>query len=141
MGVIGSVVHVHVLNDATAETVFGKHTFHHMDEEGVHTGLEVLVERLFHEYLRGSNALTAGIAGVAEIFVIGHLFAGKHDFVSIDDDNIVAALDEGRVARLVLATEDLCDFRAKTAEMLTGGVDENPLTVYALGVGGDGFVT
>ena len=44
VGMVGTVVYVHVLDDAASETVLGEHALHHMDEQGVHTGLEVLVE-------------------------------------------------------------------------------------------------
>ena len=91
----GTIVDVHVFDDATAETVFGEHAFNHLDEEGVIAGLDVLVERLLHEDLGSRHTLSAGIAGVAEILAVGHFLAGQTHFVGIDDDYIVAALYVG----------------------------------------------
>ena len=136
----GTVVDVHVLDDATAETVLGEHTFYHLDEEGVIAGLDVLVERLLHEDLGGRHTLSAGIAGVAEIFTVGHLLAGKAHFVGIDDDYIVAALYVGRVAGLVLTAQNQSDGSAETSEYLIGSINDDPLVVNAFGVGGEGFV-
>jgi len=66
VGVVRTVVHVHVLDEATADTVLGEHTFHNVHEQGVHTlFLIVLFERFLHEHFGSSLALTAGIAGVA----------------------------------------------------------------------------
>ena len=141
MRVVGTVVHVHVLDDAASKTVLGEHAFEYMNVEGVHTGLDVLVERFLHQSLGGSDALTAGVSGVAEVGVIGHFLAGEDNLVGVDDDDIVAALYEGRIGGFVFSAQDLGDFRAKTAEMLTCSVDEYPFFLYALGVGGNGFVT
>ncbi len=127
-----TVVHVHVLDEAPAKTVLGEHAFHHTDEEGMHAGLDVLVEALFHENLGGELTLTAGIAGVVEVDAVGHLFAGKAHLVGVDDDNVVAAFHVGRISRLVLAAEQNGDFRAQTAKGLVGCVDHHPLVFYAL---------
>lgn len=139
--VVWTIVHVHVLNDASAKTVLGEHTFHYMNEQGVHAGLEVFVEGFLHQYLWGSNALTAGIACVAEVLVIGPFFACEDNFVGIDDDDIVSTFYKRRVAGLVFATENLGHFRAKSAEVLSCSVDKHPFFLYALCIGGDGFVT
>ncbi len=44
VGMIRAVVDVHVRDDAASEAVFRKHALHHMDVQGVVSGLEVLVE-------------------------------------------------------------------------------------------------
>ena len=137
---VGTIVHVHVLNQATAKTILGKHNLHNFGEEGVVVGFNVLVERFFDEHFRSGHALSAGITGVAQIFAVSHLLAGENHLFSIDDDDIVAAFDVGRVARLVFTTQDLCNFRAKTAEVLVGGIDKEPLFFNALRAGGYGFV-
>ena len=130
-----AVVDIHVLDDCTAETVFGKHALHNLDEEGVVAGLDVLVVRLLHQHFGGRYALTAGIAGVAEVFAVCPLLTGETDFVGVDDDNVVATLYVGRVAGFVFAAEKDCDFSAKASECLVGGVNHYPASFYALCVG------
>lgn len=138
---VSTVVDVEVLDELTSEAVFGEHTLHHAEEEGVHTGLEVFVVRLLHEHFGGLLTLAAGVAGVVKIDFVGHLGAGHHDFVGIDDDDMVAASYKGGVAGLVFATKNLCNFGAEAAEHLIGSIDNHPFLLHALGIRGNCFVT
>jgi hypothetical protein len=90
VGVVSSVVNVEVLDELTTKTVLGKHTLDNAEVQGVHTRFEVLVEGFLHQNLGSLLALTTGIAGVVQVNLVGHLVAGKLNFVGIDDDNIVA---------------------------------------------------
>lgn len=136
VGMVGTIVHVEVLDELTTEAVLGKHTLDYMEVEGMHTRLEVLVERLLHQSLGSILTLTAGVTGVVIINTISHLFAGEDNLVGVDDDNVVAACYVRRVAGLVLSAENFRNFRAKAAEYLVGSIDDHPLLLYALGVGG-----
>lgn len=140
MGVVGTVVHVHVLDETTAKTVLGEHTLNNLGEQGVVAGLNVLVERLLHEDLGSGNTLSAGIAGVREVLAVGPLLAGEAHLVGVDYDNVVTTLHVGRVAGLVFATENECDCGAETTENLVGGIDYNPLVLNLLCVGREGLV-
>ncbi len=137
---VGAVVDVHVLDEAASEAVFGEHTFHNLDEEGVHTGLDVLVERFFHEHFGGCLTLSAGISCVVEIDAVGHLFAGEDNLVGVDDDYVVAALNVGRVGGFVFSAEKFCDFCAEATKNLVGCIDNNPIVLNLLGVGEFGAV-
>lgn len=136
VGMVGAIVHVEVLDELTTEAVLGKHTLDYVEVEGMHTRLEVLVERLLHQSLGSILTLTAGVTGVVIINTISHLFAGEDNLVGVDDDNVVAASYVRRVAGLVLSAENFRNFRAKAAEYLVGSIDDHPLLLYALGVGG-----
>lgn len=138
--VLSAVVNVHIADELATKTILGEHAFHHTHEQGVHTGFDVLVERLLHELLGSQFFLTAGIAGVVKIDVVSHLFAGENNFVGIDDDYIVTALNVGRVAGLVLTHKDFGNFRAETAEMQTGCINNVPLVLNALSIGREGSV-
>lgn len=138
---VGAVVDVHVLDETAAKTVLGQHAFHDTDEQRVHAGLEMLVERFAHQYLGGELTLTAGIAGVVEIDVVGHLFAGENHFVGVDDDHVVAALGVGSVAGFVFPAQNLGYLRAETAEVKAGGIDEHPFVLNLVCAGGNGLVT
>lgn len=140
VGVVGTVVDVNVLDELTAETVFGEHTLENTEVEGVHTRFEVFVKRLFHQHLGSLLTLTAGVAGVVKVNLVCHLAAGHDDLVGVDDDDVVAAFYTGGVAGLVFAAEDFCHLRAESAEYLIGSIDEDPFLLYALGIRGNGFV-
>lgn len=73
-------------------------------------GLEMLVERLLHQHFGGELALSAGIACVVEVDLVGPFLAGEDYLVGIDDDDVVAAFNEWRVAGLVFAAKQLGDF-------------------------------
>ncbi len=130
MRMLCTVVNVHVADNAATETVFGEHTFHNLDEQGVVAGFEVLVLSLLHKNL-------AGVACVREVNTVCHLLAGENNFVGVDDDYIVAAIHVGRIAGLVLAAENLGDFSAKASKNLVGGVDNDPLAFNVFSA--DGF--
>lgn len=140
VGMVGAVVDVHILDELTAEAVFGEHTLEHAEVEGMHTRLEVFVERLLHQHLGGLLTLAAGVTGVVKVDFVGHLVAGHDDFVGVDDDHVVAALHVGGVAGLVFAAEDFGHLRAESAEHLVGSIDNDPFLLNALGIGGNGFV-
>ena len=141
MGVFSAVVYVNVLDEATADAVLGEHAFEHTEEQGVHTGFEVLVEGFLHEHFGSEFALTAGVTGEVEVDAVGELFAGEGNFFSVDNHNVVAAKHVGRVGGFVLAAENFSDNGAQTAQRYVGGIDEHPFALEALRVGGDGFVT
>lgn len=132
---LGAVVNMNVAEEFAAETVLGEHAFEHTQEQGVLAGLDVLVAGFFHQTCGSGLALSAGVSGVVEVDAVGPLVAGEFYLVGIDNDYIVATFHVGGVRSLVLAAEELGNFRAKTAEHLIGGVDDHPLAVYALSVG------
>jgi hypothetical protein len=140
VGMVCTIVNVEVLDELTTETVFGEHALHNAKEEGVHTGLEVLVEGFLHENLGSLLTLTAGIACVVKVNFVSHLVAGENHFVGVDDNNVVATSYVGRVAGLVFATKDFSNLGTEAAERLISSVDNYPFLVYARGVRGKGFV-
>ncbi len=141
VGMLRTVVNIHIVDELAAKTVLGEHAFHHMEEQGVLAGLDVLVERLLHQAFGSGLALTAGIAGVGQIDAVGPLVAGELHFVGVDDDHVVAALHVGRIAGLVFAAQDFSDFGAETAKNLVGGIDYHPLAVALLRIRSKGLVT
>ena len=133
--VLGTVVDVHVLDETASQTVLGQHTLHNVNVQGVHAFFDVLVERLGEEALGSGLTLAAGIAGVAEVNLVGHLFAGEDGLLGVDDDNLVAALHIGAVAGFVLSAQDFGNLCAKATKNLVGSVNNHPLLL--LGIGAD----
>ena len=113
-GMLGAVEYVQVLDELAAQTVLGEHAFHYAHVQGVHTGLEVLVVRFLHKYLRCKLTLTTGIAGKVEVNTVSHLFTGKNYLLGVDNDDIVATLHIGRIAGFVFAAKNFSNFRAET---------------------------
>lgn len=77
---------------------------------------------------------------MARVDLVGHLVARELHLVRVDDDDIITAIDVGRVAGLVLASEDLRDLRCKTSQYLVRRVDHHPLFGRGRGVGRDSLV-
>src|SRR5262245_52627184 len=68
----------------------------------------------------------AGIAGVPVIDLVGALVAGEDDAAGIDDDDVVATIEMRGIARLVLASEAVCDQHGKSSHHEAVGVDQGP---------------
>src|SRR5262249_35146799 len=66
-------------------------------------------------------------AGVVVIDLLLQLAAGQHDLLGVDDDDIVTAVDMGRVARLVLAAQPQRDDRGEAADDQALPIDHHPL--------------
>ena len=67
--------------------------------------------------------------------------SGEANLVGVDDDDVVATLNVGRVAGLVFATENEGNFCTKTAEHLVGSVNNDPVAFNVCCVGGKGLIT
>ena len=131
---LGTIVDVHVFDKTATDAVLGEHTFHNTDEEGMHAGFEVLVERFLHKYLGCCLALATGITCVVQVNLVGHFFAGENHFVGVDDDDVVAALYIGGVRGFVFAAQQFGNFCAKATENLVGGIDYYPVVLYFLSI-------
>lgn len=137
---VRTVVDVHVFDQATTNTVFGQHAFHHAYEEGMNAGLDVFVERFLHQDLGGELTLAAGVAGVVEVDAVGHFFASQTHFVGVDDDDVVATFYVGRIGGFVFAAQQFGNFCAKTAKNLVGCIDNDPFVLNLLSIGEFGAV-
>ena len=77
---------------------------------------------------------------MSRVDLVGHLLARELHLVRVDNDYIVAAISVGRVAGLVLASEDLRDLRCKTSQYLVVRIDQNPLFFDRSGIRRDSLV-
>src|SRR6185437_5073641 len=60
------------------------------------------------------------------------LHAGEHNLFAIDDDNVVAHVDIGRVLHVVLAGKNIGGLRREPAQRLAAGVEHEPLALDVL---------
>jgi hypothetical protein len=63
---------------------------------------------------------------VLVIFLLLELAAREADLVGVDDDDMVAAIDMRRVARLVLAAQNVRDDRGDAADDQPVRIDQRP---------------
>src|SRR4030095_1179721 len=95
---------------------------------------------LAFEDLGGALVLDAArIAGVPVIDLVGALVAGEDDVAGIDDHDVVAAIEMRGIARLVLASEAVCDQHGKSSHHEAVGVDQGPELFNVLRRGGEGL--
>ena len=132
MGMLRAGIHLQVREQLFAQTGLGQHAFDSLlDEEGRFLGQIVG---------GGGETLAAGIPGVTCVDLVGHFVARELHLLRVDDDDVVAAIDVGRVAGLVLASEDLRDLRCKTSQYLVRSVDDDPLFGHRRSIGRDSLV-
>ena len=84
MRVLRTSVEVEVVDDLAAETILRKHTLDSHPQK--------LCRPLPEDFGRCSEALAAGVAGVADIHSVGHLLASESHLVSVDDDDVVTTV-------------------------------------------------
>lgn len=125
-------IHLQILHNGFAKARFGEHAFDCLFDDKCRF--------LGEEIGRRSEPLTTRETGVSCVDLVGHLLARELHFVRVDNDYEVAAINVGRVARLVLAPEDLRDLRSKTSQYLVCRIDDNPLLVDRSGIRRDSFV-
>jgi hypothetical protein len=127
---LGALVDLELGCHLAAELGLGEHALDGFLEDLLGATGEQLDEALFTQ--------AAGEAGVAAVQLLASLHAGEVDLLGIDDDDVVAHVDVGRVEGAGLAGENAGGVGRKAAERLARGVDDIPLTldVFAAGDGG-----
>ena len=80
-------------------------------------------------------AESARIERVMTVDLVRLFLAGQDDLLGVDDDDVIAGVEERRVGRLGLAGNDPGDLGRKTPEDFALGVDDEPfrLDVALLG--------
>ena len=81
----------------------------------------------FHDFFRRRFLNAARITGMAVIFFVAHFLAGKLHLISIDDNDIVAAIHMRGESRQMLATQTGSDNRRQPPDNHIFGINENPL--------------
>src|SRR3546814_8399969 len=77
------------------------------------------------------------VPGEAVVRFVVQLVAGDVDLLGVDHDDVVAGVDVRGVDRLVLAAQAMREFGAEAAEGLAGGVDDVPVALDGLVLGGE----
>ena len=125
MGMLGTDVNIQLTEDLCAEAVLRQHTLDSVFDDAGRKAIE---------HLTGSRKGRAAlIAGVTEVGLVRQLLSRELDFLSIDNDDIIAGIDVRCVDGLVLAAQNLCNLCRKTTDCLILGIYNIPL---AFNIGG-----
>ena len=100
---------------------------------------DALGEAALEDELRRALLDAARIAGVVVVDLLVALAAGEDHLVGVDDDDVVAAVDMGRVGRLVLAAQPHRHDRGEPADDEALRIDHHPLLVDVGGFQRSGF--
>ena len=120
--------------------VLRSHVYLELGEEPVAQARlrEHSADRPFHDpfrvrapehFLGGGGLEAAHVPGVAVVYFPRHLLPGELHLVGVHHDDEIAHVGVGRERRLVLAAQDVGDFRGHPAEHLSLGVHDVPRLV------------
>lgn len=87
------------------------------------------------------KTLSTGVTRMAYIDLVGHFLTSQTHFFSVDDDYVVATVNVWREVGLVFAAYDKGNFTGQPTEYLSFCVNHNPVLLYRITVGRDGFIT
>lgn len=133
MRMLWTGIHMEVTVELISKTVLGKHAANGVFENAL---------GMASEDLCGCGlTLAARVTGVTLIDFVGHFLAGEDNFFGIDNDNVVATINMRGEARFGLATEDVGNASGQTSYGLILGINEHPILLDGVFVGGDCFVT
>lgn len=82
-----------------------------------------------HHLAGGEGALSSRVTGVTGVNPPVHLFARENNLAGINDNDVVATVHVGRIARFVLAPGYVGNLRSETSQGLAFCIDQNPLFV------------
>src|SRR5947209_2018586 len=124
MGVMRPLVNLQFGRHLPAQTGLRQHALDRLFNDRLRAPVEQLDKRLFAE--------SAGEAGIAPVELGVGLHAGEDNLFAVDDDNMVAHIEIGRVLHVVLAGEDVGSLRCQPAECLACCVQHEPLALDVL---------
>lgn len=130
-----AIEYIKIVQDMTSETAFGQHAFNCVTDDLVCTVLALA------QLGRSVETLSARITSITGVHLVGFFLASEYHLSGIDDDNIVTTVYVRSEVRFVLSTQNLGNLRAKTANYLVCGVDNNPLFLCCFLICGNSFVT
>lgn len=135
LGLLGGVrvriasVDLELGEHVSGETVLRKHTLDSSFQHALRVGIEDLTRSLAAEAAR--------MPAIGVVLLLVELAAGQLDFIRVDHDDEVAAVDVRGERGLVLAAKDRGDPGGEAPEDLVGCIDDVPV-VLDVGRPGDG---
>ena len=119
---LSTLVQVNAGHGVTADSVLGQHA---LDGQ-----LHSIVGALLHHEASLGLLQAADPTGNTVVDLLVGLIASEDSLVSVDDDNIVAAVDVRGEIDLVLATQQVSSDDGGTAQGLAGGIQDLLLFLY-----------
>jgi hypothetical protein len=84
-------------------------------------------------------ALATDVTGEKHVLVLLFLLTRENNLLGIDDDDVIAGIDRGRVRCFVPTANHVGGFNGETAKGNTGGINQIPLGLHSLLFGEEGF--
>src|ERR1700739_3443625 len=88
-----------------------------------------------------AETLTARETGMPNVFFVFKFFAGKANFLSINNDNVISAVNVWSVRRLVFSPQYHCNLGSKAAHYLVVGIYNKPFFFNGFIVGGNSLIS
>ena len=124
----GAGVALHLLQHGVAQRALGQHALDGLFQDAAGETLLQLGEVGFIDAAR--------IAGVAIVLLVFGLVAGDAQLLDIDHDDVIAGIDVRREDGLVLAAQTVCDLGSQAAEHLVRRIDDKPVVLDFMRLGG-----
>ena len=105
--VFSASIHKQVGKQLTTQTALGQHTPHCLFDNALRVLGQQFAGRL--------EALSARIARVPDIDLVGHFLTGQFDFFGVDNDHVITTINVRCEIRLVFAPDDFGYFTGQTA--------------------------
>ena len=135
MLVLAAGIHIKVCQLLCSQTILRQHTLNDFLQQLFFT------VRTSHQTSRSHFSLSTRITSMTQIYTICPLITCQYNFVSIDNDYIIATISVGSEVRLVLTSQQFRNFRTETAQNLVGSVNNDPFLGRSLLVCRNGLVT
>lgn len=118
MAVLGTGIDVKVAKEFRSEARLGKHT-----ANGLLYNARWVLGKLLS---RSTEPLATGIASVADVLFVVHLFTRQGHFGCIDNNYVISAVHVRGVVGLVLTAKAEGDMRGQSTKGETLGVNHDP---------------
>jgi len=130
MGVIGAGIDTQITELHAAERTARQHALDRLLDDPL--GKFALEDRLGGAFLDAADKI-----GVVVIDFLFALAPRQHDLSGVDNDDVVAVINMGRVGGLVLAAQPHGDDRGEAADDQARGIDQQPLLLHIGWFGGN----
>ena len=119
MGMLGACIDEKLLDHLAAQPVLRQHALHGALDDGFWTALQ----QVLGDFL----AQTTGVAGEVLVDLLLEFVAGELDLVGIDENDVISAINVGRVVSFVLTAQNGGDLATHATYSLIGPVHNIPV--------------
>jgi hypothetical protein len=126
MRVIGTRINLQLLDHLISEFVLGQHSTNGVIDQILGFSVTAVGVAFKSE---------SGVSRIPRVVSVVHFLAGHPDFLGIENDDEITAVDMGCVLRSMLSHQDHSNVACQPSEDLVGRVDDVPLLFYLARLG------